>query len=123
MSLTFVLIADGTLERLFLVFRPGFSRRFQAVAADRREYRGSLFAAHDADARVRPHPQETRLITAAAHGVIAGAEAAADDDGEFGHVGAGDRRDHLRSILGDAGLLVFLADHESGDVLQEDQRN
>src|SRR4029453_12299378 len=39
------------------------------------------------------------------------------------HVRTGDRGDHLRAVLGDAGLFVFLADHEAGDVLQEHQRN
>ena len=50
-------------------------------------------------------------------------KAAADDDREFRHIGAGDRRDELRAILGDALRLVFLADHEAGDVLQKHQRN
>ncbi len=36
--------------------------------------------------RVGPHPQEARRIGAAAHAVVAGTEAAADDDGEFGHL-------------------------------------
>src|SRR4030095_4270728 len=58
-----------------------------------------------------------------AHRVVAGAEAAADDHGELRHVRTGDRGDHLRAVLGDAGLFVFLADHEAGDVLQEHQGN
>ena len=40
----------------------------------------------------------------------------------FGTCGVGDRHHHLRAILGDAAVLVLLADHEAGDVLQEDQR-
>ena len=37
------------------------------------------------DARVRPHPQEARRVGAAAHAVVAGAEAAADDHRELRH--------------------------------------
>ena len=40
---------------------------------------------------------------------------------ELGHAGAGDGRHHLGAVLGDAAGLVFLADHEAGDVLQEHQ--
>ena len=37
--------------------------------------------------------------------------------------GRGDGGDHLGAVLGDAAGLVFAADHEAGDVLQEDQRD
>src|SRR3712207_7711945 len=47
----------------------------------------------------------------------------ADDDGQLGHPGAGDGGDHLRAVLGDAAGLVVAADHEAGDVLQEQQRD
>ena len=62
-------------------------------------------------------------IGAAAHAVVPCAIAAADDDGDFGHVGAGDGGDHLGAILGDAAGLRGIADHEAGDVLQEQKRN
>ena len=39
------------------------------------------------------------------------------------HLRAGDRGHHLGAVLGDAAGFVFLADHEAGDVLQEQQRN
>src|SRR6202011_4259776 len=58
-----------------------------------------------------------------AHAIIAGTETAADDDGEFGHARAGDRGNELGAILGNALRLVFLADHEAGDVLQKDERD
>ena len=83
-------------------------RGLDAVALDRGQHAGRLLAAHDADARVRPHPQEARAIGTAAHRVVAGAETAADDDGELRHVRAGDGGDHLRAVLGDAGLSYFL---------------
>src|SRR5690606_2040943 len=89
----------------------------------RGQYRGGLFAAHHRDPRVGPHPQETAAVGAAAHGVVAGAEAAADHHGELGHVAAGHGGHHLGPILGDAGVLVLAADHEAGDVLQEHQRH
>jgi hypothetical protein len=41
----------------------------------------------------------------------------------FGTFARGDRRDQLRAVLGDAAGLVFAADHEAGDVLQEHQRD
>ena len=62
-------------------------------------------------------------IGAAAHAVIARAEAAADDHGDLGHLRGGDRGDQLGAVLGDALGLVLAADHEAGDVLQEQQRD
>ena len=84
---------------------------------------GRLLAAHHRDARVRPHPEEARAVGAPAHAVVAGAEAAADDHGEFRHIRGGDRGHELGAVLGDAAGLVLLADHEAGDVLQEQQRD
>src|SRR6202012_4246224 len=37
--------------------------------------------------------------------------------------GGGHGRHHLGAVLGDAARLVFTADHEAGDVLQEHQRD
>src|SRR5258705_863992 len=42
----------------------------QLVALDRGEHARGLLAAHDGNAGVRPHPEETRLVRAAAHAVI-----------------------------------------------------
>ena len=92
-------------------------------AADRRQDPGRLLAAHDADPGVRPRPQEARLVGAAGHRVVPGAEAAADDHRELRHLGAGDRGHHLRPVLGDAAGLVLAADHEAGDVLEEHERD
>src|SRR5690606_17466356 len=78
-----------------------------AVAAHGRQHARGLLAAHHADARVRPHPQEAGAIGAAAHGVVAGAEAAADHHGELGHARTRHRRDHLRSALGHPRILVL----------------
>src|ERR1700691_958178 len=123
MALGLVLLADRGLEAFLLLLAPFFAARARPIAPHRGQHIGRLLAAHHRDARIGPGPQKARRIGAAAHGVIAGTEAAADDDGEFGHVGAGYRRYHLGAVLGDAASLVFLADHEAGNVLQEDQRN
>src|SRR6185295_102416 len=63
-----------------------------------------------------------RTVGAPAHGVVPRTERAADDHGELRDRGTRDGRDHLRAILRDAGVLVLLADHEAGDVLQEYER-
>ena len=91
--------------------------------ADHGEHRRRLLAAHHRDPRVRPHPELARLVRAAAHRVVAGAERAADDDRELGHVRAGDRHHELRAVARDPALLVLLPDHEAGDVLEEDERD
>src|SRR5204862_6322983 len=59
----------------------------------------------------------------AAHAVIARAVGAADDDGEFWHAGGGDRCHKFGAVASDAAGLVLLADHEAGDILQEQQRD
>ena len=61
-------------------------------------------------------------VSAAAHAVIAGAEAAADQHCHLRHLGGGDRGDQLGAVLGDAARFIFAADHEAGNVLQEQQR-
>ena len=81
----------------------------ELIALDRREHAGRLLAAHDRDAAVGPHPQEPRLVGAAAHAVVAGAERAADDDGELRHDRVRDGVHHLGAVLGDAGALVLRA--------------
>ena len=111
------------LERFLVGLRPFAPFRLERVAPQRREHARRLFAAHDADARVGPHEEEARRIGAPAHAVIAGAERAADNQGDLGHVGAGDRGDELRAVLGDASRLVALPDHEAGDILQEQHRH
>ena len=123
MALELVLIADRRLEGFFLFLAPAPALGLDAVAAHGGQHARRLFAAHHADARIRPHPQEARAVGAAAHAVVAGAEGAADQHGDLGHLHGGDRGHHLRAVLGDAAVLVLAADHEAGDVLQEQQRN
>ena len=58
-----------------------------------------------------------------AHAIIPRAETPADDHRQLGHPGIGDGVNHLRAIFGDAALLIFLAHHKAGDILQKQQRN
>ena len=66
--------------------------------------------------------QEPRLVGPAAHAVVAGAVRGPEHDGEVRHRRVGDGVDHHRAVLDDAALLVLLADHVAGGVLQEQQR-
>src|SRR4051794_11908696 len=50
---------------------------------DRRENARGLLAAHDRDPGIRPRPQESRLVGAPRHRVVAGPERAADQDREL----------------------------------------
>jgi len=87
------------------------------------EHARCLLASHDANLGVRPHEHEPRAVGAPAHAVIAGAERAADHDGELGHGGGGDGVHELRAVFRDALSLVLLAHHETGDVLHEEKRH
>src|SRR5580700_4113456 len=93
------------------------------ATTDGGQHARGLVAAHDGDAGVRPHPQKSWRVGAAAHRVIARAERAADDHRELRDSRAGDGGDHLGAVLSDAARLVLPAEHEAGDVLQEDQGN
>src|SRR3546814_8736406 len=53
---------------------------------------------------------------------MAGTERAVTHYRELRHFAIAHRHDHLGAVLGDAAALVFLADHEAGDVLQEHDR-
>src|SRR5690349_7225613 len=110
MPLALILVPDWLAEFLFLFLRPAIAPGLDVVAAHLAQHHRGLLAAHHGDARVRPHPEETRRVGASAHAVIAGAIGAADHDGELGHRGGGHRRHELRAITGDAAGLVFLAD-------------
>src|SRR5512145_661823 len=122
-ALLLVLLTDRRLERLLVVGGPLAALGLDAVTTDGREDRGGLLAAHHGDPGVGPHPQEARVVGAPAHPVVARPERASDDDCELGYDGAGDRRDELGPVAGDAAVLVLPADHEAGDVLEEDQRD
>ena len=118
----FVLRENRRLERRLRCGIQRFAFGFVGFHAHGEQGRGGLLAAHDADARVRPHPEGLRREGAPAHPVVAGAETAADHNGELGHGGARHGRDQLGAVFRDAAAFVVFAHHEAGDVLQEHQR-
>src|SRR5262249_54259033 len=67
--------------------------------------------------------EEARVVRLAAHGVVAGAEGAAEDDADLGDVHVADGVHHLGAGADDPLLLGILADHEAVDVVEEDQRD
>ena len=123
MALAFVLIEDWAAQGLGLLGAELLATALGLLLLDLHQHARGLFGAHHRDARVRPHPQEARVVGAAAHAVVTGAKTAANDHRELGHPGTGHRGHQLGAVLGDAAFLVLLADHKAGDVLQEQQRN
>ena len=87
------------------------------------KHAGRLLATHYRNPRVRPHPEESRLVGPSAHPVVSGAKRTADDDRKFRNFCVRDGSDELRTIFRDAALFELLSDHEAGDVLEEEQWN
>src|ERR671913_225877 len=110
------------LERGFFTLAPCTAAGLDSVALDGRQHARRLFATHHIYSRIRPHPQETWRVRTAAHPVVAGTEAAADDHGEFWNLSARHSGHHLGTMARDAFVFVFAADHEAADVLQEHER-
>src|SRR5215469_8313038 len=119
MALALVLLANRLFESILLLGRPTAARSLELSALHGGEHARGLLAAHHGDARVGPLKEKSRRVRAPAHGVIARAVAAPDDDGELWNLGAGHRGDQLGAVLGDAARLGAAADHEAGDVLEE----
>src|SRR5215467_16384302 len=67
MPLAFVLLAKRRLERLLVRGAPGTALGLGRFLAQEPEHARSLLAAHDRDARVRPHPEKARSVGAPAH--------------------------------------------------------
>src|SRR5262245_10683063 len=99
MALAFVLLADWRLERFVIRRTPDAALRLGCFLSQQSEHAGGLLAAHDGDARVRPHPQKAWPVGASAHAVIAGTITATDDDRIFWDVGGGDRRPHFAAVF------------------------
>ena len=89
---------------------------------DDRQHAGELLRPHHRGLGARPGEQEPRVEAAPAHAVVAGAVGGAHHERQVRDGGVGDRVDHHRAVLDDPALLVLLADHVAGGVLQEQQR-
>src|SRR4029453_13700465 len=109
-------------QRLVLLHVEWPSGTLRGLATDDREHAGELLGAHHRDAVVRPGEDEARVVGAARHAVVPGAVRRTDHDREMRHRAVRDRVDELGAVLDDPALLVSAADHEAGDVLQEDDR-
>lgn len=80
-----------------------------------------LFTTHDAYPGIGPHPKEARRVCPATHTVVSSTVASTDNDGELWDISAGNGCDELGAVLCDAFTLGSGADHEAGNVLEEDQ--
>src|SRR5450830_2158355 len=123
MALMFILGTNGIFESSFLLCRPGAAFALDAVALDRGQHAGGLFATHHRDACIGPHPQKAWRKSASAHAIVTGAETAADDHRQLRHSGGGDGGDHLCTVARNALIFNLAADHEAGDVLQKNERD
>src|SRR3954468_5270869 len=113
--------AGGGVEGAALLFVLVVEELGRLGLADLFHHRGGHIAAHTRDPGVGPHEEDPGRVGTAAHAVVAGAEGAADDDGQLGDAGGGDSGDHLGAVLGDPPRLVLGADHKAVDVLEEDE--
>src|ERR687898_897307 len=107
-----VLLEDGPLELLALLVGHLLCLSREVVLLNGEEDVRGLLSPHNADAGVRPHPEEARRVGAAAHPIVARPEGPADDYRELRDVGVGDGHDHLGAVLGYAAGLVLLADQD-----------
>ena len=117
------MLGDGGGERGLVLGGPPFPATLDLLTSNRREYRRRLLAAHDGDATGRPHPEKTRGESSPAHRIVARTKRSADHHGELRYSSRGHRGHHLGAVLGDAAGLRIRADDETGDVLQEHERN
>ncbi len=99
-----------------------FSVSLGLILGNGGQHGGGLLAAHHRNSRVRPRVHEPGAVGATAHAIVSRAIRPTDDNRELGHLGRGDRRHHLGAVLGYAARLELAAHHETGDVLQEEER-
>ena len=85
-------LVDDALEHLVdLGARRLLALAQELLLGDSLHHAGGLLAAHHGGAVVGPGEDEARVVGAAAHAVVAGAEAAADHDRELRHARVGAR--------------------------------
>merc|ERR1712070_447530 len=83
--------------------------------------RTQLLRPHDTRLSRRPRPQKPRTIRPSTHAVVPRPRTRAYDDGELRDIRTRNRRDELGAILCDPAFLRILADHEAGDILEENE--
>ena len=84
-------------------------------------HRTQLLRPHDTRLSRRPRPQKPRTIRATTHTVIPRACTGTHDDGELRDIRTRHSGDEFSAVLRDPAFLGILADHEAGDVLEEDE--
>lgn len=82
---------------------------------------GGLLAAHDGDAGIRPLEQEARLTGAAAHAALFALKLPPISTVIFGTDAVATAVTSFAPFLA-IPSVIFPADHETGDILQEKQR-
>src|SRR5208337_825946 len=95
----------------------------QLLDFDLHQRAGGGVSAHDRIFRGGPGEDEAGIIGFAAHGVVPGAERAADDHGDFGNDGVRHCIHHLRSRLDNAAPLGIASHHEAVDVVEKNERD
>lgn len=118
--LFFVLLFDWGFEGFFFFRALLLVLVLDAVALDGGQHICCLLAVHDIDVGVGLYLQKVGAVGAVAYVVVVCAKAAANDDGELGYCSCCYGRDYFCAVVGDVFVFVFAADHEVGDVLQED---
>ena len=100
-----VTVGDGAKQFSFLGFVGFLAALGEGRLFDLKQHLGRLFAPHDRNAGRGPRDNQTRVVGFAAHGVVAGAIAVADDHREFGNDAVGDGIDHFGAVLDDASVF------------------
>src|SRR5229473_606368 len=117
-----VVIGARLIDGLLQIFGQGLAGGFVFFDFHGKEGLHGGIAFHDADAGGGPTEREVGIEALAGHSVVAGAAGVIDGEDDLGDGGGGHGLDHLGAGADDAFALDFDAHHETGDVLEVDQR-
>mmetsp|Transcript_9976 Transcript_9976/g.23612 ORF Transcript_9976/g.23612 Transcript_9976/m.23612 type:complete len:204 (+) Transcript_9976:120-731(+) len=106
-----------------LLLRPAITPRFDPIPLHGGQHSRCLLSSHHPNPSSGPHIKETRTVGPTAHAVIASSKTASQYESDLRNLCRRHRIHKLRSILGNTFVLIFLADHKTGNVLQEEDRN
>mmetsp|Transcript_17054 Transcript_17054/g.33362 ORF Transcript_17054/g.33362 Transcript_17054/m.33362 type:complete len:254 (+) Transcript_17054:350-1111(+) len=120
MRLPLELLKNGILNTCLFLRRKFFASFFVVILSNLSQDSTSLLSTHHGNLGIRPHEDHTRAIGTATHAIVTSTVGVADDAGNLGHVCTRDCSDKFSAILGDTFSLIFATNHESGDILQED---